>query len=244
MKALIFAAGLGTRLYPFTKDKPKALVEINNKPMLQWQIENLIKYGCDTIVINVHHFAQQIIDFVNNNNFGINILISDERDCLLDTGGGLKHAEHFFCENDVFIVHNVDIYSDIDLTKMIEYHKSIPNNIASLAVKKRNSSKCLLFDNNMQLSGWKSIGENKSIISNINDHYNELAFSGIYVFDYQIFKLLNRKDSYPLIPELLEISKKHRISAYQHDANIVLDLGKPEALTTVEKLLGKMDLIK
>lgn len=236
MKAMIFAAGLGTRLAPYTYDRPKALVDIGGKTMLEMQIKNLIKYGADYIVINIHHFAEQIIDFVKSNNFDAEIQFSDERDFLLDTGGALKKVKSFFNKDDNLLVHNVDIYSDIDLKMFYDYHIS-KKNIASLAVSHRKSSKNLLFDENMQLCGWKSLADNKQIISLEKEKYEGMAFSGIYVFNYEIFDLLTKQGKFPIIPELLEITKTQAVKAWVVDNNTILDLGKPEALIKYQEII-------
>ena len=152
MKAMIFAAGLGTRLAPFTNDRPKALVEVAGKPMLQMQIENLVKYGVNYIVINVHHFADQIIEFVKSHDFGIEIQVSDESDLLLNTGGGLKNVKKYFNPGDNFILHNVDIYSDIDLNQLYSDHIN-SGNVVTMAVKHRKSTNYLLYDENLQICG-------------------------------------------------------------------------------------------
>ncbi|MDD2636600.1 MAG: nucleotidyltransferase family protein [Bacteroidales bacterium] len=234
MKAMIFAAGLGTRLAPLTNSMPKAMVEIAGKPMLQIVIEKLVDNGFKYIVINTHHFANQIIEFVKNNDFGVEIHISDESDMLLDTGGGLKNAKKFFKPSDTFLVHNVDIYSDINLMTLISSHKN-SGNIATLAVKHRKSTKYLLFDNALRLCGWKNTINGAEIISHERKTYDEMAFSGIYVFNYEIFDLLEKEGSFPIIPELLQISKKHHIAGWVLDDNFVLDIGKHEAISQLEK---------
>lgn len=231
---MIFAAGLGTRLAPLTNTMPKAMVPISGKPMLQHQIEKLRSFGCDYIVVNVHHFANQIIDFVKNNDFGLKIEISDESELLLNTGGGLKNVKHFFNEGDNFLIHNVDIFSDIDLKKLYDFHCS-GDNIATLAVMHRESSKHLLFDTENRLCGWKDLKNDKSIITVERDSYDEMAFSGIYVCNYRIFDLIDNEGSFPIIPELLKISKRNRIGGYVHDNNKVLDVGKIDVIKRIEE---------
>ncbi len=233
MKAMIFAAGLGTRLAPLTNTMPKAMVPISGKPMIQHQIEKLRGFGFDYIVVNVHHFADQIIDFVKNNDFGVQIEISDERDLLLNTGGGLKNVKKFFCEGDNFLIHNVDIFSDLDLKALYEHHCTTEN-VATLAVMHRESSKHLLFDTENRLCGWRDLKNDKSIITIERENYNEMAFSGIYVCNYRIFDLIDNEGSFPIIPELLKISKSHRIGGYIHDNNKVLDVGKIDVIRKIE----------
>lgn len=236
MKAMIFAAGLGTRLAPFTNDRPKAMVEVAGKPMLQMQIERLRDFGFNYIVINVHHFSEQIISFIKANDFGVEIKISDESGLLLDTGGGLKNAKKFFNSDDIFLLHNVDIFSDIDLKHFYEFHK-YSGNLVSLAVKHRKSTNYLLFDDNNTLCGWKSYKTNSRIISAEKPSYNEMAFSGIYMFNYKIFDFFKKEGAFPIIPELLEISKTQSIGAWVHDDNFMLDLGKPEAIAECENYI-------
>ncbi len=236
MKAMIFAAGLGTRLAPFTNDRPKAMVEVAGKPMLQMQIERLRDFGFNYIVINVHHFADQIINFIESNDFGVEIKISNESELLLNTGGGLKNAEKYFEPGDIFLLHNVDICSDIDLKEFYnDYKKS--GNLVSLAVKHRQSSNYLLFDEDNSLCGWKSYKTDSQIISVEKEEYNEMAFSGIYMFDYKIFHCLRKQGAFTIIPELLEIAKTEKIGAWIHDDKFMLDLGKPEAIIECEKYL-------
>jgi NDP-sugar pyrophosphorylase family protein len=234
MKAMIFAAGLGTRLAPLTNTMPKAMVPISGKPMIQHQIEKLRGFGFDYIVVNVHHFADQIINFVKNNDFGVQIEISDERDLLLNTGGGLKNVKKFFRDGDNFLIHNVDIFSDLDLKALYDYHCTTQN-VATLAVMHRESSKHLLFDTENRLCGWRDLKNDKSIITIECDNYNEMAFSGIYVCNYRIFDLIDNDGSFPIIPELLKISKSHRIGGYIHDNNKVLDVGKIDVIRELEK---------
>lgn len=237
---MIFAAGLGTRLAPLTNNRPKALVEINGKPMLQIQIEKLIKAGYNYIVINVHHFSAQIIDFIEKSRFAAEIIISDETKLLLNTGGGLKNAQKYFVPGDTVLLHNVDIFSDIDLAEFINYHLS-SQNIVTMAVKHRQSSNYLLFDETDRLCGWKSYKTGSEIIAAPKQTYQELAFSGIYIFDYELFNKIEKEGCFPIIPELLEIAKGNRIGAWIHDNNFILDLGKPEAILECEDYLNKQN---
>ena len=233
MKAMIFAAGLGTRLAPLTNTMPKAMVPINGKPMIQHQIEKLRGYGFDYIVVNVHHFASQIVDFLKNNNLGVHIEISDESDRLLDTGGGLKNVKRFFKEGDNFLIHNVDIFSDLDLKALYDFHCN-SGNLATLAVSHRDSSKHLLFGKDSLLCGWRDLKSGKTIIPadcTVND---EMAFSGIYACNYRIFDLIDNEGAFPIIPELLKISVKNKIGAYVHDGINVLDVGKIDVIRQLE----------
>jgi len=231
---MILAAGLGTRLKPLTDNKPKALVEINGTPMLGLLIEKLKRLGFNSIVVNVHHFAQQVIDYIEqNNSFGIKITVSDEREQLLDTGGGLKYAKKFLPDNEPFLLHNVDIYSDVDLNDMYNYHIS-SGNMVTLAVKHRESSNYLYFDNNNLLCGWKSYKTGKEIISRPTESINELAFSGIHIISPEIFDYITEEGCFGIVPVYLRLSTKFKIGAYIHDRHKIIDLGKPEAIKEVE----------
>ena len=189
MKAMIFAAGLGTRLKPLTDNTPKALLPINGKPMLEHVILKLKNAGFDQIAINIHHLGDQIIDFLAaNNNFGIQIYISDERDYLLDTGGGIKHAAPFLQGDEPFLIHNVDIISNIDLRALYNHHLET-NPLATLLVSKRKTSRYLLFNKENKLCGWRNreTGEVKSFYPYFDpNQYNEYAFSGIHVLSPKI----------------------------------------------------------
>jgi len=240
MKALIFAAGLGTRLQPFTQSIPKALVRLHGKPLLQILIEKLIQSDINDIVINVHHFADQVIDFVkSNNNFGINIQFSDERDELLDTGGGLKKASWFFDDGQPFLVHNVDVISDIDVKDVFNEHLK-SDAIATVAVRKRETSRYLLFDENKTLCGWENVSTGEKIISKSSRVKLQYGFSGIHVINPDIFDHIHQEGKFSIIETYLELAKSHRISAYDHTESIWIDLGKPENLKQAEKIFGKI----
>ena len=196
MKAMIFAAGLGTRLKPLTDHQPKALVPVAGRPMLEHVILKLKKAGFNELVINIHHFGEQIIDFLKaNQNFGLTIHISDERDMLLDTGGGIKKAEPFFQGNEPFLVHNVDILSDTDLKALYEYHLHSGNN-ATLLASKRVTARYLLFDDQARLRGWinKDTGQTKPE-GFVYDAtlYQEYAFSGIHVISPSLFRYMDER---------------------------------------------------
>lgn len=235
MKAMIFAAGLGTRLQPYTNTMPKAMVPVKGVPMLGRLIQKLKSAGFNQIVINVHHFADQITGYLrDNNNFGLQMAISDESHELLDTGGGLIHAKAFLDGDEPFLLHNVDIYSEIDLNAMMHFHRN-HNALVSLAVCHRDSSNYLLFDNNNRLCGWKSLKTKQEIIALKLDSYNEMAFSGIHVIEPEIFRLIDRTGKFGIIPEYLRLAAEHKLMAYIHDGKKIKDLGKPEAIIEIEK---------
>jgi NDP-sugar pyrophosphorylase family protein len=238
MKAMIFAAGLGTRLKPLTDNKPKALVEIKNIPLLQIVLTKLKDYGFDEVIINLHHFADKIIDYLESkNNFGIHIQISDERDLLLDTGGGLKKASWFFNDGKPFLVYNVDVLSDIDLHKLYRTHL-LTNSLVTLAVRNRESQRYFLFNKENILCGWKNIktGDTK-ITRQSESQLKPLANSGIQIIDPRIFNLMPDEKVFSIIDLYLKLAPDYKISAFIHDENYWLDLGKKESLAEAEKLL-------
>lgn len=237
MKAMIFAAGLGTRLRPLTDNMPKAMVLVAGKPMLQRVIENLSQYGFHDIVINIHHFGEQIIDFLEaNNNFGENIIISDERKCLLDTGGGILAARQWLDDGEPFIVHNADILSTLDLNTMYKHHCN-SNADATLLVKSRKTERYLLFDDNNQLQGWinKKTGETRpNGFSILEQNFQEFAFGGIHIISPSIFDALEKYSTEPkfsITPFYIDKCKELTIQGYNPSDYDWFDIGKPETLT-------------
>ena len=236
MQAMIFAAGLGTRLQPLTNDKPKAMVEINGKPMLEWLILKLKKFGYNRIVINTHHFADLIHNFISkNNNFGIEIIISHEKDLLLDTGGGLQNASKYFDLSKPILVHNVDIITNLDLRKLLAFHLE-SNNIATLFVRNRETSRYLLFDNNNILKGWinKNTGD-KILVDSENQDLKELAFNGVHIISPKMFSKFSSTGKFSIIPEYLQIAKTNTIKGYEDNSCYYLDIGKIDSLKKAEK---------
>jgi NDP-sugar pyrophosphorylase family protein len=237
MKAMIFAAGLGTRLYPITLNKPKALVEVAGKTLLQMAIEKVSNAGYHELVINVHHFGDQIIDFLKtNNNFGLSIIISDERGQLLDTGGGLVKAAPWLEGVEPFLVYNVDVLSDIDLYQFRKYHEE-RGGLATLAVRYRETARYLAFDESMQLAGWKNIKTGDEIVSRKMQNCSLLAFSGIQLIEPAIFKLISETGSFPLMSLYLRLAAQHRIMGYLDNSNLWMDLGKPDQIKEAEKFI-------
>jgi NDP-sugar pyrophosphorylase family protein len=241
MKAMIFAAGLGTRLKPLTDNKPKALVEVNGKTLLEHTIQKLIQSGVSEIIINVHAFANQIIDFIKlNNNFGIHIEISDETGLLLDTGGGLKKAAWFFDDNKPFILHNVDIISDIDLNQMYQQHIA-SNCLATLAMDNRETNRYFLLNQNLELCGWENSKTKVKIISKSGKISFKLAFSGIHVISHSIFAHFENDHIFSITSKYLELSKKHKIMAYQPNNTYWFDVGKTNDLAKAEQFLKSIN---
>jgi len=223
---MIFAAGMGTRLQPWTFTKPKALVEYNKVPLLEIVIKKLLSFGFNNIVINVHHFADMIEDFLKKNkNFGAEILFSDERTLLLDTGGGLKKAKPFLETGEPFLLYNVDIFSEINLTEFYNLHLK-NDSLATLAMKNRNTSRALVFDDDNYLCSWKnnSTGDEKIAREN-NKSKIQLAFSGIHIVNSEIFKLISEDGVFSIIDLYLRLAKDYKISAYTEDS-FWLDLGR------------------
>ena len=217
MKAMVLAAGLGTRLRPLTNDRPKALVEIAGRTLLEITLARLREFDIQDVIINVHHFADAVIEYLQlHSNFGMHIEISRE-DVLLDTGGGVKKAGWFLRGEEPFILHNVDVISTIDLARMVQYH--IDNRaLATLAVQERKTSRPLLFDDDLQLRGRAEAGTG-------------LAFSGIHVISPRILDLIEEEGVFSIVTSYLNLAKRgEKIIAFRADEYRWRDLGKPEDL--------------
>ena len=238
---MIFAAGLGSRLKPLTDNMPKALVPVAGKPMLEHVILKLKEAGFDQIVINIHHLGQQIIDFLQaNNNFGVKIYISDERDYLLDTGGGIKKAALFLQGDEPFLVHNVDILSNVDLKQFYQQHVN-NNALATLLVSQRQTSRYLLFNQENKLCGWRNhaTGEVKSFSPYFDpQQYTEYAFGGIHVMSPKILDWMEEwTGKFSIIQFYLSICARTDIHAFPSSNLRLLDIGKPETLAEAERFL-------
>jgi MurNAc alpha-1-phosphate uridylyltransferase len=245
MKAMIFAAGLGTRLKPLTDHMPKALVPVAGRPMLEHVILKLKAAGFNELVINIHHFGEQILDFLRaNQNFGLTIHISDERDCLLDTGGGIRKAEPFFRGNEPFLIHNVDILSDTDLKALYEYHRQSGND-ATLLASRRKTIRYLLFDDEKRLCGWinKDTLQTKPEGFAYNpEHHHEYAFSGIHVISPSLFHYMDERwtGKFSIMDFYLQTCREARIGGRLTDTLHLIDIGKPETLTQAEEFLASL----
>lgn len=245
MKAMIFAAGLGTRLKPLTDHMPKALVPVAGHPMLEHVILKLKAAGFNELVINIHHFGEQILDFLRaNQNFGLTIHISDERDCLLNTGGGIRKAEPFFRGNEPFLVHNVDILSDTDLKALYEYHRQSGND-ATLLASRRKTIRYLLFDDEKRLCGWinKDTLQTKPEGFAYNpEHHHEYAFSGIHVISPSLFHYMDERwtGKFSIMDFYLQTCHEARIGGRLTDTLRLIDIGKPETLTQAEEFLASL----
>ena len=240
MKAMIFAAGLGTRLKPLTDHMPKALVPVAGKPMLEHVINKLISAGVDGIVINVHHFAQQIIDFLKEkDNFGIQIWISDETGELLETGGGIKKAAPYF--NEPFLVHNADILSNLDLKAMYDFHVASGND-ATLLVSPRKTARYLLFNEENKLCGWV----NKETLQTKPEGFvyqpeiqKEFAFGGIHIISPSLFKYMEGwTGKFSIIDFYLQTCQKAQLGGYVKEDLQLIDIGKMDTLTKAEEFIN------
>lgn len=240
MQAMIFAAGLGTRLKPLTDTMPKALVPVGGKPLIERVVEKLMGSGAGRIVVNVHHFASQVVDFLQeNDNFGADILISDETGRLLDTGGGLKKAAPLFLPDMPVLIHNVDILSNVDLGRLYGCHVS---GGATLLVSKRATKRYLLFDDNLRLVGWTNIetGEVRSPYSGLDvSRCRMFAFSGIHVFSPCLFPLMDQfPDKFGIIDFYLSVCDKVVIKGLVKSDLRLLDVGKLDTLAEAERFLA------
>ena len=243
MKAMILAAGLGTRLRPLTNFQPKAMVEVNGMPLLEIVIRRLKYFGFDDIIINVYHFSDQITNFLKKkNNFDIKISISDERDQILETGGGLKKAAPFFNDKP-FLLCNTDVLSDVDLRKMYNAHLK-SDALATLVVRKRETSRYFIFDESNVLHGWMNVksGEIK-IARSSQGTFKMLAFSGIHIISPEIFSLMDQKDgAFSIIDVYLEAIQKNKIVGFEHNEGIWLDVGKKESLEKAIEIIDQIPL--
>ena len=244
MKAMIFAAGLGTRLKPITDYIPKALVPVGGRPMLEHVILKLKRAGFTEIVINIHHFGEQILDFLRaNQDFGLTIHISDERGCLLDTGGGIRKAEPFLQGEEPFLIHNADILSDVDLKELYNRH-SQGKGIATLLVSRRKTSRYLIFDANQRLCGWvnKDTGQVRPPeFCYTGDFYQEYAFSGIHILSPAAFRWMDKpswSEKFSIMDFYLATCREAFFYGYVAENLQLIDIGKPETLSQAEKFIS------
>jgi len=231
MRAMILAAGLGTRLRPFTNDRPKALVTINGRTLLEITLARLRSFGVRDVIVNAHHFAGQVIAYLQNNDFGMRIEISNEEE-LLDTGGGLKKVARFFQQEnsgEPFLVHNVDVLSSIDLLRMVQSHRD-KQALATLAVRRRATSRQLLFDNQLQLCGRKTGDQEPELVRAVATS-QALAFCGIHVLSPRIFQRMTEGGVFSIITSYLRLAGEgERIMAFRADEYYWRDVGRPESI--------------
>lgn len=235
MKAMIFSAGLGTRLRPITRNIPKALTPLDNKPLIFHIIESLHKQGINEFVVNVHHFADKIEAYLESVDLDVTIHISDERSMLLDTGGGLKNASEYLSD-ETFLVHNVDVITNLDVSEMLRFHRK-NGALATLAVRNRPSGRCFQFNEHYQLVGWKNLksGEQK-IVGPANELY-KLPFSGIHIIEPWIFDLIEEEGAFSIIDVYLRLARQYAIYGFRDDDYYWMDVGTPEKLKEAELYL-------
>lgn len=235
---MIFAAGLGTRFKPWTDQHPKALARVNGKSLLERNVAYLQQWGIRDVVVNVHHFADQIEAAVaQSKGWGSNIRISDERDAVLETGGGMLHARPLL-GHDGFITLNVDILTDLDLGAMMAFHQQ-EQALITLAVTGRSTSRYLLFDQENRLCGWRNTDSGAERIAVPKTNLLQKAYSGIAVFRSDIFNLIQQEGKFSLIELYLSLAASHRILAFDHSGGKLIDVGKPESVAMAEQLFAE-----
>jgi len=233
--AMIFAAGLGTRFKPWTDQHPKALAVVNGRSLLQRNVEYLQQYGITEVVVNVHHFADQIEEAVEKaNGWGSKIFISDERDEVLETGGGLLKAKPFL-QGGTFLTINVDILTDVNLKAFLSFHQQQGTDI-SLGVTNRTTSRYLLFDGYNRLCGWRNTDTGKERISIQRKEYVQKAYSGLALFEPRIFDAITQTGKFSLIDVYLSLAPQFKIVGFDHSESKVLDVGKPESVALAETM--------
>ncbi|HVS96284.1 MAG TPA: nucleotidyltransferase family protein [Puia sp.] len=235
-KAMILAAGLGTRFKPWTELHPKALAPINGKTLLQRNIEYLQRYGICDVVVNVHHFAEQIVKaLADNRGWGSRITISDESNEVLETGGGLKKAQSWF-EDAPFVLMNVDILTDMDLGAMMRDH-FVHRPLATLAVTGRDTSRYFLFDHANVLCGWRNVRTGQQRMARpIDGDPVQKAFSGIHVIDPSIFRLMDRAGKFSMVDVYLDLAAGHVIRGWDHSGSLLIDVGRPSSAIEAARL--------
>lgn len=242
MKAMIFAAGLGTRLQPLTNNTPKALVKISGKTLLEYCILNLKNQRITDITINVHHYSEQVINFLKlKNNFGINLQISNESEELLNTGGGILKAAPLLKGKEPIMIINVDVLTNLNFQKLLYYHQK-HNALVSLVVRKRDTSRYLMFDDTHQLSGWKNIKTKENKISRAEQfpHSMAYAFSGIQIIQPKLLDLIEEKGCFSIIDLYLRLANNNVIKAFIDNSSIWMDLGKYEQIEQAKQLIKQL----
>jgi NDP-sugar pyrophosphorylase family protein len=243
MKAMVFAAGLGTRLRPLTNDRPKALVEIDGHALLEIALARLRTFGVHDVILNVHHFADLVVDYLKAHaNFGMHIEISHE-EVLLDTGGGLRKAGSFLLsqnenEDEPFILHNVDVLTSIDFGRMLQQHRR-SEALATIAVQHRATSRYLLFDEQGMLCGRRAGVEGQPDLVRLHEHFEALAFTGVHIVSPRIFTMLRSEEVFPIVAEYLRLAASgEKIRAFSADEYYWRDLGTPESILKAEEDLA------
>lgn len=238
MQAMIFCAGLGTRFKPWTDKHPKALAMINGKSLLQRNVEYLQQYGITDVIVNVHHFADQIIETVEKNKgWGSHIIISNETGAVLETGGGLLKAKPLFKPGEKFITCNADVLTDLNINNLLAYHEE-HKPLISFAVGDRKTSRNLLFDNIDRLCGWRNNTTGEEKISVPMKTYVAKAYDCVAVFEYDIFELIYFEGKFSLIDLYLDVARSHTVLGYPHVNDKWIDVGKPESVAIAESMFN------
>jgi NDP-sugar pyrophosphorylase family protein len=233
-KAIIFSAGLGTRFKPWTDNHPKALAIVNGKSLLQRNIEYLQQYGIKDVVVNIHHFPQQILDAINENKgWGSNVIISDESNEVFETGGGLMKARHLLDGDKPFLSLNVDILTNLDLNKLMAFHQK-HKPLVTFGVTNRISSRVLLFDNDNRLCGWKNLQTGQEKISINKPGLTAKAYSCVVIYEPQIFDLIKQQGKFSIMDSYLDLAADHVILGYEHSGDHLVDVGRPESVAIAE----------
>ncbi len=238
MRGMIFAAGLGTRFKPWTDKHPKALAPVHGKSLLQRNIEYLQQYGIDEVVVNVHHFADQIEEAIKlNDGWGSKVIISDERDVVLETGGGLMKARDLLGDED-FVVINVDVLTDLDLGAMISYH-SLKGSLATLAVSDRKTSRYFLFDETMELRGWRNVSTGEERLrAERPGGLIQRAFSGIHIISPNIFQHIYQQGKFSMVDVYLSLGIEYPVYGFDHTGSRFIDVGKPDSVEKAEEMFA------
>jgi N-acetyl-alpha-D-muramate 1-phosphate uridylyltransferase len=235
IQGMIFAAGLGTRFKPWTDKHPKALAPVHGKSLLQRNVQFLQQHGITNVVVNVHHFADQIVGAINKNQgWGSHISISDETDVVLETGGGLKKAAHLFTAPTIVVI-NVDILTDLDLGAMLGYHQQ-HQPLSTLAITGRSTSRYFLFDEDNTLCGWRNTKTGEEKIARKAATYHQKAFSGIHVLDTRILTAIKQTGKFSMVDAYLDLAATETIKGFDHSGSRFIDVGKPDSVNQAEEL--------
>lgn len=235
---MIFSAGLGTRFKPWTDKHPKALALVNGKPLLQHNIEYLQQYGITDVVVNVHHFADQIIDAVKvNDGWGSKIAISDETNEVLETGGGLLKAKDLLQNGEPFVTLNADFLTDLNISNLIQFHAA-KKSLISFGITGRKTSRYFLFDEDNRLCGWRNVNTGEEKISIAKNNLKQMAYSCVVVFEPEIFDLIPQRGKFSLVETYLSLAAAYPIYGYDHTGDKLVDVGKPESVALAEQLFS------
>jgi len=240
MNAMLFAAGLGTRLKPLTNNKPKALIEVNGMTMLKMALLKMENAGISKVVVNVHHYSDLVIEEINRFRSGrMEIVVSDESEQLLDTGGGLLKARPLFDNENPVLLYNVDIVTTASLKNFISFHQ-LHGDVASLMVKQRPTTRHLLFNEHMELAGWENLNTGDKIITKETSSYNAFGFQGIHIVEPRIFDLILETGKFPIMELYLRLARNHTFRGYESQHDLWFDIGTPEKLETTKKAIEQM----